>query len=132
MILVIGGMAQGKTRFAIAHLPLWLPGMEDAAWADGIKDSWDVMEQAVLCRNLQESLRREGMDYWERTEELAQRLYDACPSRVILMNEVGSGIVPLSAHERRFREASGRLGCSLASRSSQVWRVCCGLGQRIR
>ncbi|UOO38763.1 bifunctional adenosylcobinamide kinase/adenosylcobinamide-phosphate guanylyltransferase [Oscillospiraceae bacterium CM] len=47
--------------------------------------------------------------------------------KVVICNEVGSGIVPVDRAERFAREATGRLCVELASQAEKVVRVCCGI-----
>ena len=51
---------------------------------------------------------------------------------VLVSDEVGSGIVPIDAFEREFREKNGRVNCYLASQAEQVIRVPAGIGTRIK
>ena len=53
-------------------------------------------------------------------------------SAVLIMDEVGCGIVPLDAFERQYREVVGRVGCRLAQEASHVERIVCGLGQVLK
>ena len=55
----------------------------------------------------------------------AQDLANRYP--VIVVTEVGCGIVPLDPQERRQREAAGRLNCFLASAADSVIRLYCGI-----
>ena len=41
--------------------------------------------------------------------------------------EIGGGIVPMDAGERRAREAAGRLACLLAARADTVIEMFCGI-----
>lgn len=51
---------------------------------------------------------------------------------VLVSDEVGSGIVPIDAFEREFREKNGRVNCYLAGQAEQVIRVTAGIGTRIK
>lgn len=51
---------------------------------------------------------------------------------VLVSDEVGSGIVPIDAFEREFREKNGRVNCYLAVQAEQVIRVTAGIGTRIK
>ncbi len=51
---------------------------------------------------------------------------------VILYQEMGCGLVPMDAGERARREKMGRLSVELASHATAVYRVTCGVGQRIK
>ena len=51
---------------------------------------------------------------------------------VVLMTEVGSGLVPVDPDERAAREAAGRLSCLLAKEADEVYRVLCGIAKRLK
>ena len=57
-------------------------------------------------------------------EKLADELaaYD-----VVIVTEIGGGIVPIDPAERAAREAAGRLACLLAARADCVVELFCGL-----
>ena len=46
---------------------------------------------------------------------------------VVMATEIGGGIVPLEAEQRRAREAAGRLACLLAARADTVIEMFCGI-----
>ena len=104
MILVIGGFGQGQAEYAARLWP----------------------ERRVLP-DLQELLRQE-----EDGTAAAERLLAEDGERVILCDEIGCGVVPLSADERRWREETGRCLMRLAAAAEEVHRVCCGLGMRLK
>ena len=54
------------------------------------------------------------------------------PSVILLCNELGSGVVPVEAFDREWREATGRLCCRLAAEAEEVHRVACGIGMVIK
>lgn len=56
----------------------------------------------------------------------------AHPDAVIVSDEIGSGIVPIDAFERRWRENTGRALCIIAANAQSVTRVVCGIGTRIK
>ena len=90
MILIIGGEGAGKRSFARSL------GYTDADMADAALDASPVVFHAealafadpasvdALCRALAEK-------------------------EVVICNEVGSGVIPAGARERRGREAAGRV-----------------------
>ena len=51
---------------------------------------------------------------------------------VVILNETGGGIVPLSPEVRRARERAGRLACRLAGRAETVVRVWYSLPQVLK
>lgn len=104
MILVIGGFAQGKREYAAARWP-----------------------EKKIVADLQERLRgvADGKAY---AETLLAQYADA----VLICNEIGCGVVPLTPAERRWREETGRCLAALAAEAEEVHRVCCGLGLRLK
>lgn len=71
---------------------------------------------------------REGAD----ARAFAEKLCAEHPDAVVVSDEVGSGVVPVDAFERAWRENTGRALCVIASRAEQVTRVICGIGMRIK
>ena len=68
-----------------------------------------------------------------RTPEDAQALFDALRKKeVVIVCEVGSGIVPLDRNERETREQTGRLVNRLAAEAEHVVRMVCGLPQVLK
>lgn len=79
--------------------------------------------QGKIKRRMQED------DDWN---VIGSELVKQNPEIVIVTNEVGSGIVPIDAFDRKYREAVGRVCTELAAASEQVDRVICGIGVRIK
>ena len=115
MILVTGGAYQGKTAFAETLLE-----QQKQAGRDGSLFSqfhvW-VKDCMKAERNIEEELR----------EKLEQD-----PDQIIVCNELGCGVVPMDAFDRKYREAVGRVCTRLAAYSHKVTRVACGIGMVIK
>lgn len=112
MVLIVGGMAQGKLDFARRELGV-------AVWRSGALGAEDCVY------GLQDVL---------RTQPEADVLAwcEAHPDGVLICDEVGCGVTPLDRADRTWREAVGRTCCRLAERAEAVYRVRCGLGVRIK
>ena len=145
MILVTGGTAQGKRGFVERELTGELasgqaaglaggsPGGRAVAWVDGAAAEPECFLSAPFCHNLQAFVRRiVSGEVAVDLAELAEVMRQARPDRVIVTDEIGGGIVPTDPMERTWREETGRVCCRLAAEAEQVWRVNCGLGQRIK
>ena len=105
MILVIGGAFQGKRDF--------------------VKNKFgeaEVFENFHL--KVRECMKNNG-DVSELTANAVK--YD-----IVISDEVGSGIIPLDKFDRDWRELVGRELCKIAAKADEVWRVNCGIGQRIK
>ena len=153
MILVLGAAAQGKREFARMYLMGGIAAEREVFWTDGEAASWEKFTESVACCHFHLFIKRllsgedslgPGLPDWVRewrkqgdAEEkfpslLADYLFAMEPDRILITNEIGCGIVPLDPFQRYYREQTGRVCCELAKRSEQVWRVSCGLGQRIK
>ena len=169
MILVTGGMAQGKRDFVERELTGELASGQAAgmtgepddgqaggmtgepdggqadgmtgelaggravAWVDGAAAEPECFLSAPFCHNFQAFVRRiVSGEVAVDLAELAEVMRQARPDRVIVTDEIGGGIVPTDPMERTWREETGRVCCRLAAEAEQVWRVNCGLGQRIK
>lgn len=106
MVLVIGGMHQGKYAFA------------KSLSEDVVKDL-HVEIRAWMER---------GEDPWE----LAEQVEAAHSDGVITLAELGCGLIPVDAFEREYRETVGRISCELAKHADAVYRVCCGIVTQLK
>ena len=86
---------------------------------------------ATVLADFHETIRA-AVDAGEDPRSFARRICLEQPDAVIVANEVGAGVVPVSAEARAFREAVGRALCVMAQEAQQVTRVVCGIGVRIK
>lgn len=125
MILVVGGRAQGKCDFVKNCL---CRGKEELKIADAGTASWKELKESQVIDKfhllVKRILKGELQPDWD--------LFSQNPGCIVISDEVGCGIVPVDAFERQWRELTGRACCQLAEQAEQVWRVTCGLGQRIK
>ena len=120
--------------------------------ADGETSTWEEFLTSTWCRNFHLLVRRilkkdetlglpdeqetalfettsAGLHNWKN---LAETIYNANLDRILVTDEIGYGIVPIDPFEREYREETGRICCLLAEKSEEVWRVCCGIGTRLK
>ena len=114
MILVVGGVASGKRSYARTL------GYADADMSRNVDDGCPVLVDA------QELVRDADAD----AASVAQLL--AATKRVVICQEVGSGIVPLSRGEREWRDRAGSLSKSLAEQADAVVRMVSGIPQVLK
>ena len=114
MILVIGGYASGKRQYVKSQL-----GYKDTDISDGVIDEHPVVY------NLQDIVSKAP----GRADELFCELEE---KQVVVCNEVGCGLVPVSAEERIAREVTGRLCVKLAQKAQRVVRMQCGIASVIK
>lgn len=114
-----GGLAQ-----AVAALP-----------ADRIVviDCMTLWLSNALLHDFREDAPTEVLPTWERERAEFLRWLNATRNEVLLIsNEVGAGIVPLSAVSRRFQDEQGRLNQALAAICDQVTLVVAGIAVPIK
>lgn len=124
MEMIIGGAYQGKETYAKAQYP-------EISWTDGRFASEEELFSAEGVLRFEEYIKKEiaaGNDL----AGLAERLWSENPGVVLVSCEVGYGVVPVTPLERAFRESAGRVCTALASCSSRVTRVICGIGTVIK
>ena len=109
MKLYIGGAYQGQEELARQENP-----------------------QGSLFPDFHETIRKAVLTDGQDPLVFAENFCREHPDAVVVSNEVGAGVVPMSAEERLFREAVGRVLCAVAQKSDQVTRCVCGIGVRIK
>lgn len=113
MVLVIGGYGQDKLRFA--RESLGVTAVNDGCFGDA--DCIDNLSSMVMGEHFKDDLEKYIVKH---------------PDCVIICDEVGGGVVPIRVEDRMYREATGRVCCELAKKADAVYRVFCGIGQRIK
>ena len=125
MILIIGGCWQGKTEYALQQFHLTVEDVFECT-----EEPFIGPERRILTHIERIALGcvRRGLDapsFW-------QQQMPALTDRILIADDISSGIVPVDPLMRAWREAAGRAGILLASRAERVIRVFCGLGQVIK
>jgi len=108
MILIVGGHAAGKLDY-----------VKTLGYTDG-DVSGDVYDEKPVLYGLQAIAAAAP----ERAEALLPALLQ---KRVVVCDEVGSGVIPLEKRDREAREATGRLCVLLAREAERVVRVVAGI-----
>ena len=109
MKLYIGGAYQGQEKLARQENP------------DG-----ELFER--FHETIRGKVQQEGQD----ASAFAEKFCREHPDAVVVSDEVGSGVVPMEAEDRAFREAVGRVLCVIARNAEQVTRCVCEIGVRIK
>lgn len=121
MILITGGSYQGKleyakSRFSLADGDICLGGV------DFSKKCLAYVERYAL-----EAVKT-GVEPADIFRENADRLRD----RIVITTDISGGVVPVDPELRAWREACGRMNSFLASCADEVWRLFCGIPQRLK
>ncbi len=121
MKMIVGGAFQGKMEFACNML-----NMDRADMVNGSICDFEEAFNATVIMNYHRLVARlfaEGVDPVAFTEKLCEKNRDV----VVIMDEIGCGIVPVEKSERTLREITGRCGCIIASVSDTVIHMVCGI-----
>ena len=132
MKLYVGGAFQGKK----AYVDNEYSEIKTLKWFDGKdcvekgSDYRTIADFDAVC-NYHEVIRKELLDGVSPEDELDLLLKDN-PELIIVCDEVGCGVIPISKEDRMYREAVGRCMCIAASKADKVTRIICGIGQVIK
>ena len=124
MRMIIGGAFQGKMEYAQKEYP-------GIRWVDGAACSEEELLQGEGVDHFHLYIRK-SMEKYEEMRLFADRIIRENPQIVIITDEIGYGLVPIDAFERRYREETGRICTRLAAFSERVDRVVCGIGLPIK
>lgn len=126
MIMITGGAFSGKKDYAKKRF-----GFSDDDILNGENCSLNAVFSAKCIADYQfivKHLLEENADVQTFTERLCREN----PNAVVIINEIGAGIIPLEKSDRIWREETGRSGCLIARNSSEVIRLACGIPTTIK
>lgn len=124
MKMIIGGAYQGKSDYAKKKYP-------EIRWIDGESCTKQELFHAEGIFHFHKYIERGMLENTDITR-LSERLIQENPDIIIVTDEIGYGIVPADKYLREYREMTGRICTELASYASEVYRVVCGIGTRIK
>lgn len=126
MWLISGGAYQGKLVYALT-----LTNRNEQEVADGMECSMQELLEKPLVNHFHlwiDRMLKEEKDL----STLVDKIIDHNPDIVIIVDELGCGIVPMDPYDRMYRELTGRICCRLAKEAEEVHRVVCGIGMVIK
>lgn len=142
MELVIGGKSQGKAAYAAEKYPhcemLHAGDFSDPEklFTEAVRLSKDriLPVKTLAMRDLHVFFRNALQKGYAQEEILSslERLCAELPSLVLISDEIGCGIVPMDAFERKWREVAGRILTALAGRAGTVTRILFGIPQVLK
>lgn len=136
MKLIIGGYAQGKLDYVLSKDQLqehivWDGALLDDILSNGRPFSTKERNKQVVINHFHQWV-RQCMQKGRCPEEEILSFLERCEDCTIISDEIGNGIVPMDPFEREYRERVGRILIQLAQKAQEVWRVTCGIGQKIK
>lgn len=121
MILIVGGAFQGKKKAAME-----ITGLTEKEILDGSSCLFEEIYSAKGICHFHEYIKRmleEEID----TQGFLNRVYEENPQIVLISTELGYGVVPMQAFDRKYRELTGRICCEAAQKADGVYRVVAGI-----
>ncbi|MDO4188001.1 MAG: bifunctional adenosylcobinamide kinase/adenosylcobinamide-phosphate guanylyltransferase [Lachnospiraceae bacterium] len=136
MILITGGKYQGKLRRA---LEMGRYSEEDYFDFNKVNSPEYVNRQInyadkKVWYNIQEYIRILAYQGTEalQIESMIKKLVDKHNPEVLIIAEVGSGVIPVNKADNDFREATGRVSVYFAEEAEEVYRIVCGMKVQLK
>ena len=126
MKLILGGYANGRTAYAMQNYQLTESDCFDAA-AEPLA-RWNGQRLILHAEQLVNPSLEQGKEPCTEILPWLERWQNA----VLITQEVGCGLVPVTPQQRQLREAVGHFNRLLAECAETVERVCCGLGMQLK
>ena len=124
MVFIFGGAYQGKLEFARE-----LFGADKTVFECTLEGKPAFAADIIYAyHTLILSLIRSGTDPCEYTRNSLDKL----KSKIIICDDISSGVVPVEPEMRAWRESVGRCMGIISANSDRVYRVFCGIGTKIK
>lgn len=133
MIFITGGKYQGKEEFALRIGGYSKSDVLDLSDLDFFLLN-DLCDKYKIVSDLQEYIRYLSNDNNDinMIEANVKELIKKCEPEIIIMTEVGAGVVPLNERDNLFREATGALSKYYADSAEEVYRVICSVAVKLK
>lgn len=133
MHVFIGGAYNGKKHY----VKQWLEkqGATNVVWVDGQLPSHTVPGQVIVVHHLENILEYHDLADEETVADtlFAQLLHlDSEHQLIVIVTDMGRGIVPIEPKARQLRDVCGRLYQRLFKESETVTRVWYGLAEKLK
>ena len=126
MILIIGGSYQGKLDFARQRFQL----AEDEIQV--CTEDTDALDFSRRCIAYIDRFALNRVRSGFEPEDALGTDPGLYKDVIFIANDVSGGVVPMDPTLRAWREACGRMNLKLAKASDEVWRLFCGIPQRVK
>ncbi len=124
MILVFGGAYNGKLEFVkekydISNEEIFFCEDENLEFEKKVICGLHMLTRACILKKL------DPLELLKNNMELLQ-------DKIIICDEINSGIVPMEKSDREWREATGRILQFLSKNSPDVYRIFFGIEEKIK
>ena len=126
MILIFGGVYQGKLayaldRFKLTESDVYQCKIDDVNTPENRKIIYEI-DKWILA------LIKKDID----VEEAMRQFIDANRDKIVICNDISCGVVPLDPVLRKWREAVGKSLAILSRTSDEVIRLFCAIPAKIK
>ena len=125
MILIFGGSYQGKLEFTKETFGV----TENDIFTCTVDSEIDWSKKVLY--NLDQAFLRHVREGKESRDVLKDHL-DHLKDKILIVNDISQGIVPMERENRDWREMTGRAMLYISKEADEVYRVFCGLGSKIK
>ncbi|MDX1357301.1 MAG: bifunctional adenosylcobinamide kinase/adenosylcobinamide-phosphate guanylyltransferase [Clostridia bacterium] len=125
MYLIIGGRGQGKLEYAMG-----ISEPEVVVANLGACD-FDEIFKADIIYNLHIGIRKMIEDGIDPVDKFGGSI-DILMDKILIGDEIGSGIVPNDPAERKWRDETGRVYTLLSKHANKVDRIWAGCVQKLK
>lgn len=141
-ILVLGGAFQGKTKWAKEYWKIPKEDCFDVREEDFKKETKRLYEAKLVahiekmvewyCQHEVEGKNQTSVQDLEKCWIKIEKLWKDGKFSILVVDEIGYGMVPMKRNDRRYRELTGRITCKFAEQADEVYRVIAGIPQRLK
>lgn len=124
MILIFGGAYNGKLEFAeekykLSSEDIFFCKDEHLEYDKRVISGLHIFTKACITNEI-------------NSLELLKNKIDSLKDKIVICDEINSGIVPMEKLDRAWREETGRVLQFLTQNSSEVYRIFFGLEEKLR
>jgi adenosyl cobinamide kinase/adenosyl cobinamide phosphate guanylyltransferase len=127
MILIFGGVYQGKLAYALTRFNL----TESDVHKCGNDDNIEIPEKKKIIYEIDKwilAMVKKNIDVPKALSQFIDRNMDA----VVICNDISCGVVPVDPVQRKWREETGRALAALSQISTEVIRLFCAIPARLK
>jgi len=126
MVLIFGGVYQGKLDYALKHFGLT---------QDDVCFCVETDPDAPIGRKIVYEIDKWILALLKSDKDVADsinKFISNNPDAIIICNDISCGVVPIDPIMRRLREEVGRALGVITQNSDEVIRVYCGIASRLK
>ncbi|WP_342508405.1 bifunctional adenosylcobinamide kinase/adenosylcobinamide-phosphate guanylyltransferase [Sporosarcina sp. FSL K6-2383] len=125
MHIIIGGAHNGKR----GYVNTMLAGRE-VEWFEGVIPKYSEARQVMVVAGIEKWLAETDLSEADAVDYVLAAVADR--DVIVVLTDIGRGIVPIDAQQRKLRDTCGRLYQRLMVEADEVTRIWYGLAQTLK